>query len=101
MTECHVQAVGQEGDEDVRLDAFFFLRKDRPDRQIALERFERFLDSDQLDESRVLLSPWHPWHGHTVLIFSSVAKKGQGVYHSGLESAQTDRPLEVPQWMFD
>ena len=54
-----------------------------------------------ITESRVLLYPWHPWHGRTVLIFSSVAKNGQAVYRCGLESAQTDRPLEVPQWMFD
>ena len=46
MTERHVQAVGQEGEEDVRLDAVLALMVDRADRQIALERFERLLDGD-------------------------------------------------------
>ena|SRR5450759_1226813 len=54
-----------------------------------------------ITEARVLLYPWHPWHGRTVLIFGSVAKNRQAVFRCGLESAQTDRPLEVPQWMFD
>jgi len=54
-----------------------------------------------ITEARVLLYPWHPWYGRTVLIFGSVAKNGQAVFRCGLESAQTDRPLEVPQWIFD
>ena len=36
-----MQAVGQEGDEDVRLNARFVLVIDRPDRQISLEVLER------------------------------------------------------------
>ena len=48
MAERDVQAVGKEGDEDVRLDAVLALVVDRADRQIALERFERLLDGDQL-----------------------------------------------------
>src|ERR1700730_85367 len=54
-----------------------------------------------ITDSRVILYPWHPWYGKTALIFTSVAKTGQAVFRCGLESAQTDRPLEVPQWMFD
>jgi hypothetical protein len=54
-----------------------------------------------ITESRVVLCPWHPWYGKTALIFTSVAKTGQAVFRCGLESAQTDRPLEVPKWMFD
>jgi hypothetical protein len=46
VTERHVQAVGKEGDHDVRLDAVLALMVDRADRQIALERFERLLDGD-------------------------------------------------------
>ena len=42
--ESDVQAIGQEGDEDVRLDASLELVKDRPDREIAFEVFERLLD---------------------------------------------------------
>src|SRR6202045_2910919 len=42
-----VQAIGQEGDEDVRLNACLELVKDRPDRQVALEVFERLLDRHQ------------------------------------------------------
>jgi hypothetical protein len=42
-----VQAIGQEGDEDVRLNACLKLVNDRPDRQVALEVLERLLDCDQ------------------------------------------------------
>ena len=42
-----VQAIGQEGDEDVSLDAGLELVKDRPDREIAFEVLERLLDRDQ------------------------------------------------------
>jgi hypothetical protein len=39
--------IGQEGDEDVRLDAGLELVKDRPDREIAFEVLERLLDRNQ------------------------------------------------------
>jgi hypothetical protein len=39
--------IGQEGDEDVRFDANLELVKDRPDRDVALEVLERFLDRNQ------------------------------------------------------
>src|SRR5947209_20540962 len=39
--------IGQEGDEDVRLDARLELVKDRPDRHVALEVLERLLDRHQ------------------------------------------------------
>src|SRR5207248_11222529 len=39
-----VQAIGQKGNEDVRLDAGLELVKDRPDREVALEVLEGFLD---------------------------------------------------------
>jgi hypothetical protein len=42
-----VQAIGQEGDEDVRLDAGLELVKDPPDRQVAFEVFEGLRDRDQ------------------------------------------------------
>jgi hypothetical protein len=42
-----VQAIGQEGDEDVRLDAGLELVKDRPDGKVAFEVLERLLDRDQ------------------------------------------------------
>jgi hypothetical protein len=48
MTECHVQAVGEKGNKDMRLDALLVPMEDRTDRQIALERLERFFDGDQL-----------------------------------------------------
>ena len=47
--ESDVQAIGQEGDEDVRLDARLALVKDRPDREIAPRlrggRLLRFLNA--------------------------------------------------------
>ena len=42
-----MQAVGEEGNEDMRLDAMLSLMEDRPDRQIALESFEGLLDRHQ------------------------------------------------------
>ena len=42
-----VQAIGQEGNEDVRFDAGLELVKDRPDREVALEILERLLDRNQ------------------------------------------------------
>src|SRR3979490_889764 len=42
-----VQAIGQEGNEDMRLDAGLGLVKDRPDGEVALEVLERLLDRDQ------------------------------------------------------
>ena len=44
-----VKAVGQEGDEDVRLDAVLKLVVDRAEFQIVLEILERGLDLDELD----------------------------------------------------
>ena len=43
-----VQAVGDERDEDVRLDPFLTLMEDRADRQVVLEFLERLLDLGQL-----------------------------------------------------
>ena len=43
-----VQAVGQEGDEDVRLDAALELMEQRPDGEVALQVFEGLLDADEL-----------------------------------------------------
>ena len=45
--QSDVQAIGQEGDEDVGLDAGLELVKDRPDREIAFEVLERLLDRNQ------------------------------------------------------
>jgi hypothetical protein len=48
MSECHVQAVGEKGDENMRLDPMLALVEDRPDRQIPFEGFESLLDRDQV-----------------------------------------------------
>src|SRR5207245_8942353 len=45
--ERNLQAIGQEGDEDMGLDARLDLVKDRSDREIAFEVLERLLDRDQ------------------------------------------------------
>jgi len=42
-----VEAIGQEGDEGVGLDARLALVKDRPDRQIAFEALKDLFDGDQ------------------------------------------------------
>jgi hypothetical protein len=47
MTQRHVQAVGEKGDENMRFNTPLFLMKDWPDRQIAFECFERLFDRHQ------------------------------------------------------
>jgi hypothetical protein len=44
LFKCDLQTVGDEGDEDVRFDAFLVLMMDRADRQIPFELFECVLD---------------------------------------------------------
>ena len=46
--ERDVEAVGEEGNEDMRLDARLVLMKDRPDGKVALEVLERLFDADEL-----------------------------------------------------
>jgi len=41
LLECRLQAVGNESNEDVRLDAVVLLVMDRTDRQVILEFLER------------------------------------------------------------
>jgi len=43
-----VQAMGEEGDEDVCFDSLFILVEDRTGREIALESFEDFCDCHEL-----------------------------------------------------
>jgi hypothetical protein len=44
-----LKGVGEEGDEDVGLDAPFVLVEDRADREVALQVLERLFDRDELD----------------------------------------------------
>lgn len=48
LAERDVQAVGEEGDEDMRLDSLLVLMEDGPDCEIALERLEGGFDLDEL-----------------------------------------------------
>ena len=48
ILQRHLQAVGQEGDEDVRLDAPVVLMEDRAHREVVLEFLERLLDLGEL-----------------------------------------------------
>src|SRR5271169_2750748 len=47
--EGYIEAIGEEGDEDVRLDAFDVLMEDRTDGEVALDGLERFFDGDELE----------------------------------------------------
>jgi hypothetical protein len=47
-TERHVQAIREEGDEDMRLDPCLLLVEDRSQRQVVLESFKGLLHRDQL-----------------------------------------------------
>jgi len=50
--ERDLQAVSQEGHEDVGLDALFGLVEDRPDGQVVLDLLEGLLDLGELDVKR-------------------------------------------------
>jgi hypothetical protein len=52
-----VQAIGEEGDEDVRLDGLLELMIDRTLLQIVLEVLERRLDFDELNVELPQLGP--------------------------------------------
>lgn len=54
----------------------------------------------QITETRVVLYRWHPWHGQSVFVFGAMVKREQAFLRCALE-ADIERPLEVPQWMFD
>jgi hypothetical protein len=45
--ESGVQAIGQEGDEDMRFDPGLVLMEDRPDGEVALKVLEGFFDADE------------------------------------------------------
>src|SRR5260370_28684504 len=47
--ERDVEAIGEEGDEDMRLDPRLVLVKDRPDGEVTFEVLERLLDADKLE----------------------------------------------------
>ena len=49
VLQRHQQAVGDEGDKDVRLDPLLALVEDRPDREVVLELLERLLNFGQLN----------------------------------------------------
>ena len=46
--ERDLKTIGEEGDEDVGLDALLVPVKDRTDREVAFQGFERFLHGDEL-----------------------------------------------------
>jgi hypothetical protein len=54
-----------------------------------------------ITETRVILYPWHPWHGRAVWIVTTVTKNGQQLYRCALELPCMAQLLEVPRWMFD
>ena len=47
--EGHVEAIGEEGDEDVSLDAFDVPMEDRTEGEVALDGLERLFDGDELE----------------------------------------------------
>jgi hypothetical protein len=49
----------------------------------------------------VVLYRWHPWHGRSVFIVTSLNKAEQAVFRCALEPGDFVATLEVPQWMFD
>src|SRR5215470_8739189 len=52
-------------------------------------------------ESREVRYPWHPWHGHTVWIYQSLRKHGEGILRCRVEQDQRGSLRELPEWMFD
>jgi hypothetical protein len=51
--------------------------------------------------SHEVLYRWHPWYGRKVWVFNTVEKNGETVLRCALDSLETSRVSEVPQWMFD
>jgi hypothetical protein len=49
---------------------------------------------------REICYPFHPWHGRTVWVHSSLIKRGRSVAYCSLED-ENSRVLEVPLWMLD
>lgn len=52
-------------------------------------------------EIREIRYPWHPWYGRQVVVFDTVRKQGMSICRCGLEPADGNRSVEVPEWMFD
>ena len=46
-SQSGVQAIGQEGDEDMRFDPGLVLMEDRPDGEVAVKVLEGFFDADE------------------------------------------------------
>src|SRR6202790_4671533 len=101
-----VQAIGQEGDEDMRLDALLELMVDRAQLQIVLQGLEGCLDLDELDIeppqlSRVLaaqigaqqVAPFAPPHLAQLGAIERDAEGGTLRRHRALEEAQDRRCL--------
>ena len=53
-----------------------------------------------ITELRVVLYPWHPWYGRSVLVFGAMTKGERGALFSCALDDHS-RPVEVPEWMFD
>src|SRR5215471_5914707 len=52
------------------------------------------------DSARVVY-PWHPFHGHEVIIHGERNRRGTTVFSCSIVDDQTATPVEIPVWMFD
>src|SRR5260370_36017085 len=51
---------------------------------------------------RVLLYPWHPWHGRSALTCKGTARGADQTYLCRLEDTPPEAArVEIPRWMFD
>jgi hypothetical protein len=49
----------------------------------------------------VVCYPWHPWHGLTVRVVRSLAKRRESMVHATAEGNKRAQVLEIPGWMVD
>jgi hypothetical protein len=47
-----------------------------------------------------VLDPWHPWHSQLVDVLAVVRQRGIEVRRCRLNLNDSERPLEIPAWMF-
>jgi hypothetical protein len=58
------------------------------------------LENAHNTEFRELLYPWHPWSGLRIGVHEAIEKPGGVVFRCDL-TADSERWLEIPAWMFD
>ena len=73
----------------------------RPAMSVVFECCTTERQNTHVTDRREVLYPWHPWFGRSVYVHSVIDTPGDAVFRCSLTGRRSDRPLEVPIWMFD